>query len=212
MMRLLFAHGWAMEASLWTPLRSALGGCGEAGAPLLRDPGYFGEPLAAGQPDGPVLAIGHSLGLLQLLLDPPAGLAGLVSINGFSRFSAAPDHPSGVAPRVLRRLRERLGHAPRRVVDEFRRRCGLEAARGTPNVVRLAAGLTLLETSDARPALRRLAVPVLAIGGLLDPVASPGLTRACFADPLWIEGGHALPASHPAACAAAVRGFLRRLT
>jgi len=208
--RLLFAHGWAMQASLWDGLRAALG-AELSGSCLLREPGYFSEPLVDPRPECPVLAVGHSLGLLGLLLRPPPHLAGLVSINGFSRFSAAPDHPSGVAPRILRRMRQRLSGAPEQVAVEFRRRCGLPPASGVAAPAPLAAGLDLLEAADGRESLRRLAVPVVALAGAGDRVAPPELSRACFTSPFWLAGGHVLPQTHPADCARAIRCVLERL-
>ena len=63
---LLFVHGWAFDAAFWAPLAAALADWPQA----VADAGYFG-PAHTPAPAGPVLAIGHSLGALRLLGEPP---------------------------------------------------------------------------------------------------------------------------------------------
>ncbi|WP_367644010.1 alpha/beta fold hydrolase, partial [Achromobacter ruhlandii] len=100
---LLFVHGWAFDAAFWGPLAGALADWPQA----VADAGYFG-PAHTPAPAGPVLAIGHSLGALRLLGEPPPGCLGLVAINGFARFGAADDFPEGVPARMLDRMLNRL--------------------------------------------------------------------------------------------------------
>jgi pimeloyl-[acyl-carrier protein] methyl ester esterase len=202
----LFMHGWGLDASLWDGVRALLG----EHTGTAREIGYFGANDDRHPADVPVIAVGHSLGIMQLLLDPPpAGLAGLVAINGFTRFSAAPDHPDGVAVRLLDRMMQRLDLDADAAVESFRARCGLLAPLpGRAVLPLLRHGLELLRAGDARPALRALACPVLALAGLEDPIAPPALSRACFQDVHWVEsGGHLLPLTHPALCARVVQSF-----
>jgi pimeloyl-[acyl-carrier protein] methyl ester esterase len=211
---LLFLHGWGFDASLWSGMRAVLGD--HTGS--VRELGYFDAaardcPLG-GPADAPVIGVGHSLGIMQLLLDPPpAGLAGLVAINGFTRFSESPDHPDGVPVRLLRRMMQRLDEDADATVQAFRARCGLEAPLpGPARVAVLRRGLELLCEGDARPAFHALGCPVLVLAGETDAIAPAALSRACFEKVRWVErGGHLLPLTDPALCAGAVRAFAERL-
>ncbi|WP_428374941.1 alpha/beta fold hydrolase [Lichenicoccus sp.] len=204
---LCFARGWAMPPSFWDPVRALL------------PPELLVEKGATARS---VLAVGHSLGLMQLLAVAPHPLAGLIAINGFSRFVRGPDHPDGIDPRILQRLAQRLQRHPAATVAEFRTRCGLamtEREEPPCDLATLAAGLRLLQEADSRAALAALTCPVLALAGTGDAVATPALSRACFAGlrPLadgqpglrWVEqGGHILPLSHPQACVAGILDLL----
>ena len=215
--RLLFVHGWAMDGSVWRGVRERLEARSvRRPAISVREMGYLeadgvddgeGCQAAVGAParsDAPVVAVGHSLGVMQLLAAPPAGLAGLVSINGFTRFSAAADHPAGVPRRILHRMLRRLEADPAAAVAAFRQGCGIESRAPPPRLPALRRGLELLRDGDARPLLSRLSVPVLALAGTRDAVVPPGLSAACFADARWVEGGHLLPLTHPELCARAL--------
>ena len=206
----LFVPGWAMEASLWDGLRAELG----VHAGSVRAPGYFELPATATRrdpplPDAPVIAVGHSLGVMQVLEAPPPGLIGLVAINGFSRFTRSADHPAGVAPRFLHRMMRQLDQDAGATAAAFRARCGLaQSSGGPPAAPVLRQGLELLCHGDGRAALRRLMVPVLSLAATGDAIVPPGLSVACFGTPLWFEtGGHLLPLTHAAACARALRDF-----
>ncbi|WZB76845.1 hypothetical protein WJ972_16070 [Achromobacter insuavis] len=125
---LLFVHGWAFDAAFWAPLAAALADWPQA----VVDAGYFG-PARMPAPAGPVLAIGHSLGALRLLAEPPPACLGLVAINGFARFGAADDFPEGVPARMLDRMLNRLAAQPDAVLRDFRQRCGDSAPSARPN-------------------------------------------------------------------------------
>lgn len=199
----LFLHGWSGDASMWDEVRAALP---EARTDVIEH-GYLGAvPRRPPVPDGTIV-VGHSAGVPELLSDLPAGCAGLVSINGFTRFTAGADHPSGVPARLLDRMLLRLDQDPEAAVVAFRARCGISGPlAGTPRPERLRAGLLALRDADARGAGVRL----LALAGRLDPIVPPALTRACFAEPaiVWHEqAGHLLPCSHPVWCAERLRAF-----
>lgn len=209
---LLFVHGWAFDASVWTALRAELSDWPQAAA----DAGYFG-PAQAPAIEGPVIAIGHSLGVLRLLRGLPDSCLGLVSINGFPRFGAAPDFAAGVAPRLLDRMRKRLSEAPRAVVQDFRQRCGDESAFGEPQTPALGRDLEALRDEDQRATLAALPVPLLLLAGQADPIVSAAMTLAAFPvrpgeERHWREqGGHLLPVTDAAWCAGHIRAFASRL-
>ncbi len=207
---LLFVHGWAFDAAFWAPLAAALADWPQA----VADAGYFG-PAHAPTLAGPVLAIGHSFGALQLLGDAPPGCLGLVAINGFARFGAAGDFPRGVPVRMLDRMLNRLATQPEAVLRDFRQRCGDATAFGAPRVEPLARDLRTLRDADRRPALATLPMPLLALAGAADPIAPAPMTTAGFgatAEIHWREdGGHLLPLTDSDWCAQRIRAFLTRL-
>ncbi|KNY12621.1 biotin synthase [Achromobacter piechaudii] len=222
---LLFVHGWAFDASVWTPLRAELGVWPQAAA----DAGYFGaaqSPAAAlsrsshpaiDPASRPVIAIGHSLGVLRLLRDLPAGCVGLVSINGFPRFGAAPDFDAGVPRRMLDRMMKRLSADPVAVVQDFRERCGDASAFGEPRLEPLARDLEALRDEDQRDALAALPVPLLILTGRDDPIVPAAMTQAAFGGRPGDErhdlehGGHLLPVSAAPWCARHIAGFIERV-
>ncbi|CAB5511902.1 alpha/beta fold hydrolase [Achromobacter anxifer] len=209
---LLFVHGWAFDASVWTALRAELRDWPQA----VFDAGYYG---AAQEPavDGPVLAIGHSLGALRLLREPPANCLGLVSINGFSRFAAGPGFEAGVAPRMLERMARRLDAAPAAVLRDFRQRCGDESDFGEPRLAPLARDLQALRDEDRRDALAALPAPLLVLAGSEDPIVPAAMTQAAYAGRPDAQrhdregGGHLLPVTDAPWCAAHIRAFISRL-
>lgn len=207
---LLFVHGWAFDAAFWAPLAAALDDWPQA----TFDAGYFG-PARTPQPDGPVVAIGHSLGVLRLLRDPAPARLGLVSINGFARFAAAPDFTEGVPPRMLDRMLNRLATQPEAVLRDFRQRCGDATAFGMAQVDTLTRDLQALRDEDQRTALAALRVPLLALAGAQDPIVPAAMTQATFSDAAGIRwrdaGGHLLPATDTDWCAQQIRGFVADL-
>jgi pimeloyl-[acyl-carrier protein] methyl ester esterase len=200
--RLILVHGWGFDASFWDPLQAALPDIES----LAWDLGFFGKPDRPAANDGrPLIAVGHSFGLLWLLKTRPVAWDALVSINGFPRFVAGSDFAHGVEPRQLRRMAARLSEAPGEMLAAFRRRCGDESAvTDGLDPAALADGLAALAGWDARPAEIRLA-----LCGRSDPIIPPAMSDAAFpGQPLvWHAGGHLLPRQAPAWCA----GQLRRL-
>ncbi|WP_447920788.1 alpha/beta fold hydrolase [Achromobacter aegrifaciens] len=209
---LLFVHGWAFDASVWAPLRDELQEWPQA----VFDAGYFGPAQEPGI-NGPVIAIGHSLGVLRLLRELPQDCLGLVSINGFARFAAGPGFEAGVAPRMLDRMSKRLSTDPTAVLRDFRLRCGDESALGETRLAPLARDLQALRDEDRRDALAALPVPLLVLAGADDPIVPTPMTQAGFAGLAGAEihgregGGHLLPVSDAPWCAARIRAFISRL-
>ena len=210
---LLFVHGWAFDASVWAPLRAELRDWPHA----VADAGYFG-PAHFPTTNGPVIAIGHSMGVLRLLRRLPADCLGLVSINGFPRFGAAPDFDAGVPRRMLDRMAKRLSADPAAVVQDFRQRCGDISAFGEPQLESLAQDLEALRDEDQRNALAALPVPLLILAGQDDPIVPAPMTQAAFGGRAGDErhereqGGHLLPMSDASWCARHIAGFITRLT
>lgn len=223
---LLFVHGWAFDASVWTPLRAELADWPHA----VADAGYFGATPAVIDPvtgpitdpaiapiTGPVIAIGHSLGVMRLLQSLPSNCVGVVSINGFPRFSAAPDFEAGVPRRMLDRMMKRLSTDPAAVVQDFRERCAEASALGEPRLEPLARDLELLRDDDQRDALAALPVPLLILAGEDDPIVPAAMTQAAFGGRVGDErhdlehGGHLLPVSDAPWCARHIAGFIARV-
>lgn len=211
-MILLFLHGWAFDRTLWQGVTALLPqfDC------RLADRGYFGAPQMPDCADD-VIAITHSLGTMHLLAAPPPRCRGLVAINGFDRFSAAAGFP-GVAPRVLDRMIARLSENPEAVVCDFRQRCGTDAPVGplAPEVLR--ADLALLRDGDCRAQAARWHTPIVLLEAGDDPILPLALRSAVFASAPRVHrisqaaGGHLLPVTAPAACAAAIRKLVESLS
>jgi pimeloyl-[acyl-carrier protein] methyl ester esterase len=194
---ILFVHGWGFDADFWTPVRLALKGI----ETVAWDLGFHG---AAARPalsdDRPVVAVGHSFGVLWLLRERPVAWRSLVSINGFRRFTRAEDFPEGIAPRSLHRMIARLAETPQTVYRDFMERCGIAQPRDDGLVPKaLLDGLRALADWDCRAG--RGADFVLA--GRSDPLVSAAMTEVAFAGQAinWHDGGHLLPLTAPDWCA-----------
>jgi pimeloyl-[acyl-carrier protein] methyl ester esterase len=204
---LLFAHGWALDRTLWDRVLAALGD--EAAGALVRDSGFYGR-LADPQTDGPILGVGQSLGALELLTEPPPGLVGVVALDGFARFGKAPDFPEGVAARVLERMKAQLGDG---VLAEFLTRADGKLPSGQPDETRLIEGLNRLYTLDGR-ACR---LPVWRLHADQDPIAPLAMADASFAGTNTVERhvrqstDHLSPLAAPGACADLIRAALKAL-
>lgn len=206
-MKLLFAHGWGFDRNFWNDVAMLL----PEWEHLRDDRGYFGEPIPPqdelGEELGPCIAVTHSFGTMRILANPPPGLAGLVAINGFERFTALPGKP-GVPTRVVDLMLRQFDRDPRSVVEEFRGRVGCDEPFGEIDPAPLRADL--LRLRDAQPPLP--GVPVLVLHGACDPLLPETMREACFpgtdARRLQHEtAGHLLPLEDPQLCAQAVRGM-----
>ncbi len=208
---LVYIHGWGLDATLWQGLRRALPG--DDGIAL--DLGFRGEPNVSPLPEGRrVIAVGHSLGVLWLLMRRPFAWERLVSINGFPRFTEAEGFAPAVPRRLLERMISRFGVSPDAVTADFLKRCGTEAPVNGLRPAALLEGLEWLRDWDAREELARETAPVLALAGGRDSIVSPAMAALCFGraanvDLRWHqEGGHLLPASAPDWCAEQIVEFL----
>ncbi|MBJ7416974.1 MAG: alpha/beta fold hydrolase [Niveispirillum sp.] len=199
----LFVHGWAGTPRLWDPVRAALTARGVEAGDMVTDVPSAGAAR-------PLIAIGHSLGAAWLLAHGPA-LSGFVAINGFTRFTSAPDFPAGTHPRILMQMRRRLLADPSAVLADFHARAGLPLPDGLPDTDTLAAGLDLLGSIDARAAFAALSVPHTALCGGDDLIVPPEQSRGSFPDPVMVpSAGHALPVTHPDLCADHILSLVAR--
>jgi len=222
---LVLVHGWGFDSGFWSPLCTALKGI----ETRIADLGFFGAPRVIDPPtDRPVIAIGHSLGLLWLLKNRPFAWQGLISISGMPRFLRSDNFPHGVAPRFLDRMKSRFNEDPLLTLNEFRSRCGWPqvateselsadiAAR--IDVPRLGEGLDWLSDWDARGSLENETAPVLALAGDNDAIVPWALSRSVFGQGDLSElhcakgGSHVLPYEQPQWCADRIGDFLGKVT
>ena len=207
-MKLVFMHGWSFDSSFWTPLHDALG----RPEAVFVECGYTGKPVSLTLPDTPYLAITHSAGTLACLAGRAPLCRGLVAFNGFARFSQAEDYPQGIPLRILARMKSRLMRDPVGVVRQFRQQFDPFIPCETPHVSTLLAGLDSLIDSDARSAALERGTEITCISGRNDPLLSPAMTEASFphATHHACDGGHLLPLTDPAGCAAFVASKLEQ--
>ena len=200
----LFIHGWGFDAEFWTPLRGQF----PPEDSLAWNLGFFGVHERPTLPSGrPVIAVGHSFGLLWLLHYHPVDWHSLVSINGFTCFAARDDFSVGHAPRLLARMRRRLRGKPEAVLADFHALCGgARWCKATPDVMVLDEGLAALETWDERGG-----EVALALCGVSDPLIPPSMSRAMISEEriVWHPGGHLLPLEVPTWCATQLKHAAR---
>lgn len=212
-MMLRFLHGWGLDARMWDRLAALLPEFKTAQV----DRDYFDRaPTPSPTSERAELLVTHSFGTLLALRDPPPGCRGLVAINGFDRFTAGDDAP-GIAPRIVERMLARFAEDPAAVVADFRKRCGDEEPFGDLALDRLRDDLAALRDWDCRAQAAELALPILSLQGGADPILPSAMRDAVFAGAALVErvtqpeGGHLLPLTDPAFCAAHIRRFAERL-
>lgn len=208
--RITLVHGWGYDATLWRAVLPLLAGLDVEVADL----GYFGRPALPEPSAAPRIAVGHSLGTLWWLTAAAPPWQTLVAIGGFARFTAAPDFPQGVAPRVLERMRRRFATTPAVVLADFRSACG-DQANATPplpaDTRALTQGLAVLSASDGRSALAQRQDDVIALAAHDDAIVPAAMSAAAFAalpdgKLHWLDsGGHLLPLTQPQTCADLIR-------
>lgn len=198
-MRIALLHGWGFDACVWDALAPLL-----AGDVARMDRGYFGAPVESERPD---LMIGHSLGAMLLARRWPD--VPLVAINGFDRFCGV----DAVAPRVVQRMVKRFGENPAKVLEDFRASIDGGPAPAIVSRERLGEDLALLADQAPAPAHR---APVLVLQTEDDPLLPPALRLKAFGGvtgrtggAVCGHGGHLLPLTQAAWCAAQIADFAR---
>jgi len=206
-MNILLVHGWSYDRHLWDGVAARL----SDHRLFCVDFGYSGEPEFPDLPaDEPLLAVGHSLGALWLLTQERYAWTRLLFINGFPRFTEAPDYAPAVAPRALARMQTQLAKDPARVLADFHARCGGPAPEGEPQLPRLSEGLRWLADLDGRAMLAARRDDIWAIAGADDAIVPQAMSAAAFAPlpPGRLEianaPGHLLPLADPQRCAALI--------
>ena len=216
-MRILMVHGWAFGPWIWRPMNGRLRDLLTISELELScvDLGFFGDTeLEFGHFD---LAIGHSLGLLWLLQSSRVSFDRLISINGFTRFSAAEDFQCGWPHRIIQRMRKRLAQDAESVSANFIEKSGAtewfnrDSISDTCDVERLDWGLEALINGDGREQWSKFHGPRRAIAATKDQIVSQEQTNQCFPDGdiQWLKSNcHCLPLKFPEICAALVRELI----
>ncbi|QHI95012.1 biotin synthase [Aristophania vespae] len=207
---LYFAHGWSYDQSFWQPVIKNLAefSC------HYEEAGYFGASPSCKLPQSPYIAIGHSAGVMNLLKRDLSRCVGLISFNGFARFSSDISYPEGITARVLERMMTKLSQNPEDVISSFRRLCGEDppALPAHFNQERLIAGLQHLIDEDARLSLLGWDKLLVNIVGSTDPLlpSQKGLQHPCSLQEIW-QGGHLLPQTHSTRAARLIRDIANDL-
>ena len=183
---IVFIHGWGLAPSLWSAVIAELDG---ADCHLV-NMGFRGVPQTP-MPAAPIV-VGHSMGFAWALENIPRPWSQAVAINGFARFSRAPDFPAGIDRRILARMQARLADDPGAVTGDFLTRAGLDrpVVNDLDNAA-LARHLAWLADMDMRGPLATLDCPILALCGENDAIVPAPLSAASFpADRIeWITSG-----------------------
>lgn len=200
-MRIALLHGWGFDAGVWDALAPLLAPLGNV---MRMDRGYFGAAVESERPD---LMIGHSLG--AMLLSRRWSDVSLVAINGFDRFCGV----DAVAPRVVQRMVKRFGEDPAKVLADFRASIGGGTAPTIVSHERLGEDLALLADQAPAPAHR---ARLLVLQAEDDPLLPPALRMGAFGGAagrtggaVCGDGGHLLPLTQAAWCAAQIANFAR---
>ena len=199
---LVLLHGWGMNAAVWTGIAPVLAqqfrlhrvdlpghGASAACEPYTLE--ALSALLAAALPPR-VAVCGWSLGAqlaLQWALAQPRQVERMVLIAGTPRFVLDADWECGIAAAVVESFAQELARDARGTVQRFlalqaqddadaravlRRLRGCVFARGEPDATALAAALRLLEETDLRAGLKRVAQPVLLLHGERDALVPRG--------------------------------------
>ncbi len=217
----VYVPGWGSDGCVWDAVRARVPGEVVAWWDAL-DPAPNALDDALTGAGAPAVLVGWSLGgqlALASALRRPACVRALVLVGAPATFPADADTP-GADPRALRRMRRKVAREPEAVLAAFWETAAWPAppetaaawraavTGGVPRD-RLAAGLDHLATADLRDRLGGIAVSARVMHGTRDAVV-PVAAGAHLAQELAharmcrIDGGHALPLSHPGTVAAAV--------
>jgi pimeloyl-[acyl-carrier protein] methyl ester esterase len=210
-LNLLFCHGWGFDASFWDDLAALL----PEFAQTRDDAGYFGAPSTP-LPAASYVAVTHSYGTMRLLAAPPPGLAGLVAIAGFDRFTATEGFP-GNPRRVVDRMVSAVAQDADTVLTDFHKLFASPVPAGMADAERLQADLIGLRDGDRRDDAAGLGVPILSLQAAGDTLLPLPLRETVFAATDGVmrrthpAAGHLLAREDAGWCAQAIRDFAATL-
>lgn len=241
---LVCLHGWGMNLRVFDPLRRTLGTVSWA----VDLPGHGRSEWDAARADFDsqlhdllqilpprCVLLGWSLGAqfaMQIALQFPERVAGLVLIAATPRFGQSPDWPHGLDADAVEVFRDLLTRDWRQTLEDFiwlqlRGSRNAEAAQremrealqahGAPDPAALVAGLAILADRDMRDVISLVDVPALVLTGQNDRVTPPGagqwlaarLPRARAHE--IARAGHAPFLSHVEESALPIRTFVGEL-
>ena len=236
MKHLLMLHGWGFPSAVFLSLREQLAADFEI--EMLDRPGYgdrAGQSITAlsninssARLTSPTLVIGWSLGglaALQLALDQPDMVTGLVLLAGTPCFVNREDWQAGMDKAIFEAFRKQVTDNQAQAMQQFVRlnsaakpdrqtKIELNALFGKVAADALIDGLDELENTDLRGLIVKITVPVLLLHASDDrvvPVAASHYLHQHIASSQLVEletGGHAFFLQHGSEVASQIRGFL----
>jgi len=239
---LVLIHGWAMHSGIFAPLTRVLASQFRLHLVDLPGHGFSRDDATLDLVDSArriadatprAVWLGWSLGglvALRAALDRSMNVRGLVEISASPRFVVGEDWPQGVAPEVFAEFGAGLAQNYKRTIerflaletlgsdharDELRDLKAQVFERGEPAMSALTEGLRILDTTDIRAELSRLAMPSLWIAGRRDRLVNPAAMQwaATQARGRYIEcnSGHAPFLAHADALAQEIADFAAEL-
>ncbi len=201
---IFFQHGWGFDRSIWQKEEFAIEGAQQ----LLQDRGYFGQPESSPFSIAETfrVVVAHSFGLHLIDFEHCSVVDHLAIIGGFYHF---PDGPASHS--LFQTMRFGLQTDPIGLLQKFYRRCGLSHVQ-LPKQVKtslLVEELFKLEKSSLDlETVKKKCKTISILHGKKDRVVPyQKALQLCDLLPgselqLIEDGGHALPFSHAAFCAA----------
>lgn len=203
---MLLIHGWGVDSRVWSG-QSELEAAFEYSLPVTL-PGYSGAGEGAGSwatpdlspgvraildnapdgpDDGPLTAVGWSLGAMALIeaaIEAPERFSAIVLVGASPSFVKRKDFPWGQKPSVVRRMVKELGSGTEDAIKRFqpliftgKERASLEVKellgqmwRFRCDPLSLENGLMALINTDLREALASVTTKTLVVHGTLDAV------------------------------------------
>lgn len=225
--KIALACGWHFTRHAWQDLVETLSHAAEARGEVWQfdyhDPGYQTEADRSSLAGAYDIAIGHSLGFLNLLQAREQIRANrYVALNGFGCFYRSQDMADGVDIRILKRMQRQLAKQPDIVLQQFRQNCALgEKIESLPpvadyhNLSALAVGLDQLAHLSEIEFLTGLGQKTLALSARQDQIVATALSQQQFAEAhhLIVEtASHALMLTHTDLCCQQIMDFITGTT
>lgn len=222
--KIALACGWHFTRHGWKNLIEALSDAADAQGEIWQfdyhDPGYHSEVDRSSLAGDYDIAIGHSLGFLNLLHGREQIRADrYIALNGFGCFYRSDDVADGVDVRILKRMQRQLVKNPQEeVLQQFRQNCALgdysdylPPVTDYHNQSALADGLDQLASLSEMNFLTDLGNNLLALSASQDQIVAPALSRQQFtaAHHFIIEtDSHALMLTHTDLCCQQIMNFI----